>query len=59
MTLALRKDDIEVCFFSTVTTFGTAIDVTTQELRIENLFPTDEETARIVQTVSGFSPQYP
>lgn len=49
MTLGLRKGDIEVCFFSTVTTFGTAIDITTQELRIENLFPGDAETEKFMQ----------
>ena len=49
MSLELRKDDIKVCFFSTVTTFGTAIDVTTQELRIECLFPANEETRQLIQ----------
>lgn len=49
MTLGLRKGDVEMCFFSTVTTFGTAIDVTTQELRIESLFPATKETQRIIQ----------
>jgi hypothetical protein len=51
MTLGLRKGDAEACFFSTVTTFGTAIDVTTQELRIESLFPADEETERIMRNL--------
>jgi hypothetical protein len=51
MTLGLRKGDVEVCFFSTVTTFGTAIDVTTQELRIESLFPANEETRKILQAL--------
>jgi transcriptional regulator with XRE-family HTH domain len=49
MTLGLRKGDVDVCFFSTVTTFGTAIDVTTQELRIECLFPANEHTQRVMQ----------
>ena len=53
MTLGLRKGDSEVCFFSTVTTFGTAIDVTTQELRIESLFPGDAETEKLMQGLSG------
>jgi len=51
MTLNLRKDDVELCFFSTVTTFGTAIDVTTQELRIESFFPANDQTQRIIQRV--------
>jgi transcriptional regulator with XRE-family HTH domain len=49
MTLGLHKDGVKLCFFSTVTTFGTAIDVTTQELRIESLFPVNEETEMILQ----------
>jgi hypothetical protein len=40
---------VDVWFFSTVTTFGTAIDVTTQELRIENLFPANEHTQRVMR----------
>jgi transcriptional regulator with XRE-family HTH domain len=44
VTLGLRKENTALNFFSTVTTFGTAIDVTTQELRIECLFPADAMT---------------
>jgi hypothetical protein len=32
-------------FFSTVATFGTALDVTVAELAIESFFPADEATA--------------
>jgi hypothetical protein len=32
-------------YFSTVTTLGTPLDVTLQELRIECFFPANEETA--------------
>ena len=52
MTLGLRNGDVEVCFFSTLTSFGTAIDVTTQELRIESLFPANEETEKFVQSLT-------
>jgi transcriptional regulator with XRE-family HTH domain len=51
MTLGLRKGDSEVRFLSTVTTFGTAIDVTTQELRIESLFPANVETVEALQAL--------
>lgn len=44
LTFSLRKAKRELCFFSTYTSFGTAIDVTTQELRIESLFPADPAT---------------
>ena len=33
-------------FFSTVTTLGTPLDVTLQELRIECFFPASAETER-------------
>lgn len=50
VTLELCKGNVAVRFFSTVTTFGTAIDVTAQELRVEQLFPTDEHTQTVVGT---------
>ena len=34
-----------LAFFSTVTTFGTAVDVTVSELSVEAFFPADAETA--------------
>ena len=36
----------ELALFSTVTTFGTALDVTVAELSIEAFFPADADTAR-------------
>jgi len=36
-------------FFSTVSTFGTAVDITVAELSIESFFPADETTARSVR----------
>jgi hypothetical protein len=35
-------------FFSTVTTFGTAVDITVSELSIEAFFPADAETAKVL-----------
>ena len=43
--LRLRHGDGELQFFSTVTTFGTPLDVTVSELAIESFFPADEATA--------------
>jgi transcriptional regulator with XRE-family HTH domain len=37
--------DAVLSFFSTVTTFGTAVDVTVSELSVEAFFPADAETA--------------
>jgi transcriptional regulator with XRE-family HTH domain len=44
--LRLRHDGGELVFISTVTTFGTALDVTLSELSIEAFFPGDAATAR-------------
>jgi transcriptional regulator with XRE-family HTH domain len=44
MDVTLEKKGRRARFFSTFTTFGAPLDVTVQELRIESLFPADEET---------------
>jgi transcriptional regulator with XRE-family HTH domain len=48
--LRLRAGDAEVAFFSTVATFGTAVDVTISELAIESFFPADEATAEYLRS---------
>jgi transcriptional regulator with XRE-family HTH domain len=47
--LRLRHGDGELRFFSTVTTFGTPLDVTVAELAIESFFPADEATAKALR----------
>jgi len=42
----LRLADEELSFFSTVTTFGTATDITLAELSLEAFYPADERTKR-------------
>jgi transcriptional regulator with XRE-family HTH domain len=44
VTVDLEKNDTCLRLFSTLTTLGTPIDVTAQELRIESYFPADEDT---------------
>ncbi len=46
--LRLLTKEGELSFISTVTVFGTPIDVTLSELAIESFFPADEETAEIM-----------
>ncbi len=46
--LVLRHDGRELSFFSTVATFGTAVDITVAELAIESFFPAHAATARWV-----------
>ncbi len=43
----LQRGPDSISFFATVMTFGTPINVTTQELRIESLFPADEGTQEL------------
>jgi transcriptional regulator with XRE-family HTH domain len=45
LRLADRSGDGELAFFSTITTFGTAADITVSELSVEAFFPADAETA--------------
>jgi len=44
MSLVMEKNGRTARFFTTITTLGTPLDLTTQELRIEMLFPSDDET---------------
>ena len=45
----LRLEGSELSFFSTVTTFGTATDITIAELAIEAFYPADAETAGLLR----------
>jgi transcriptional regulator with XRE-family HTH domain len=42
-------DGVELTFLSTVTTFGTALDLTAAELSIEAFLPVDEQTADVLR----------
>jgi transcriptional regulator with XRE-family HTH domain len=46
--LRFRHGDGELAFFSTVTTFGTPLDITVAELTIEAFYPADEATAAVL-----------
>jgi hypothetical protein len=47
LAFRLRAADGRVLsFFSTITSFGTPLDITLASLKVEHLFPTDEETRR-------------
>jgi transcriptional regulator with XRE-family HTH domain len=47
--LRLMGNDGELSFISTLTVFGTPIDVTVSELAIETFFPADEKTAEALR----------
>ncbi len=44
LTTHFKRNDLDLSFFSTIATLGTPYDITLQEIRIECLFPADEET---------------
>ena len=50
MHLELEKGGRALRFFSTITTFGTPLDATVQELRLESFFPADEATRLAYET---------
>ena len=50
--LKLRSEAGVLSFLSTVTVFGTALDITLAELSVESFYPADEATAR---ALSGFT----
>lgn len=47
--VVFRKDGLRLSFFSMVTTVGSPLDVTAQELRIEAFFPSDAATEAFAQ----------
>jgi transcriptional regulator with XRE-family HTH domain len=47
----MSEDHGELSFFSTVTTFGTAVDITVSELSIEAFFPADSRTAEALSAL--------
>ncbi|MGZ6640403.1 MAG: helix-turn-helix domain-containing protein [Solirubrobacteraceae bacterium] len=51
--LRLESEVGELTFFSTVTTFGTPVDITVEELMIESFFPADEATADALRELAG------
>jgi len=51
--LRLRSDDGELRLLTTLTHFGTAVDVTVAELRLEAFLPADEPTAAVLKAMAG------
>src|SRR3954464_11858182 len=47
--LRLRPHEGELSFMSTVTTFGTPLDITVSELSIEAFFPADDHTTAVLR----------
>jgi transcriptional regulator with XRE-family HTH domain len=51
--LKLRRDAVALDLFTTITTLGTPLDVTLQELRIETLFPADARGKAALGALAG------
>jgi transcriptional regulator with XRE-family HTH domain len=47
----LRRDEVAVDLFTTITTLGTPLDITLQELRIETFFPVDAKSREALEVV--------
>ncbi|WP_218079703.1 helix-turn-helix domain-containing protein [Anthocerotibacter panamensis] len=52
LPLEIEKDGVRISLFTVIATFGTAQDVTADELRIESLFPADEATERLFRSAA-------
>lgn len=53
LPLVLERDGVRLSLFTVISTFGTAQDVTADELRIESFFPADDETERLFRGLAG------
>ncbi len=51
--LRIRQGGAVLSFISTITVFGTPLDVTLSELAIESFFPADEETGAALRSLAG------
>jgi transcriptional regulator with XRE-family HTH domain len=53
LPLEMQKDGLKISLFTVIATFGTAQDVTADELRIETLFPADAVTEQLFRAMKG------
>jgi transcriptional regulator with XRE-family HTH domain len=53
LVVELRKDELSLRLFSTLTTLGTPQDITLQELRLESFFPADEATEQALRALEA------
>ena len=49
----LKRDDVELRLFTTITTVGTPQDITVQELRIESFLPADEASEAMIRKIGA------
>ena len=51
ISIQIKRDDLELNLFSAITTLGTPLDITLQELRLETFFPADAATDKAVRSL--------
>jgi len=56
LTMRLKKGDLSLAFFSTLTILATPRDVTLEQLRIECFYPADPQTEEIAHRLAGRRP---
>ena len=49
----VRRDGVEVRFFTMLTTLGTPLDVTAEELSVEAYFPADDATRALLESMAS------
>jgi transcriptional regulator with XRE-family HTH domain len=57
MPMHLRKGDLDLAFFSTLTTFAMPRDVALQQLKIECFYPADTRTAEVARRLAAADPK--
>ncbi len=55
ISVHLRRGGLEARLFTTISTIGTPIDATAEDIRIETYFPADEATTRLLRTFASSS----
>jgi transcriptional regulator with XRE-family HTH domain len=56
LILRLRRDELEVSFLTTITTFNAPQNVTLEEMRIDSYFPLDPQTERVCTSLAEQEP---
>lgn len=55
ITVHLRRGSLEARLFTTISTIGTPIDATAEEIRIESYFPADDATEALIRDLAKAS----
>jgi len=53
MPLVVGRDELSLSLFTMISTFGTPHDVTSDEIRVEALFPADDATESILRELNA------